>query len=176
MMNLEASILDLSHQLAERLAQQTRELLAEAQAEISRLQLALQEQTSRREQAEEELQSLQRQLAAMACSLEGERQARQQAQEELGAVHDAILSQLEQAEAEHGRQLELEAERERQWHQQLERQRQAWLEEKGQRELLEQRIHRFRMAAGELLALDLAPAAAVPLESRLEALPLVCSN
>ena len=175
-MNLEASILDLSRQLADQLADQTRQLLAEAQAEIQQLQAALQEQTRLRQQAEESVQGLQQQNADLNHSLERERRGRCAAEQQLQAIETAILAQLEVAEAEQEREAAIEAERERQWGEQLEAQRAAWLQERAQRELLEQRIVRFRSAASELLALELGTAPVAPLPQRIEGLSLACSS
>lgn len=150
----------LTRQFAAEMAQRTQAVLSRAEAEIHRLQEALQLESQLRQQAEQQLRQRTEQLQSLEEALQGERQARAQAEGEVAAIHAAIAAQLECCEQDQASQEAAEAERLRQ----LEVLRQELSRERQRRQLLEGRIETLRLAVADLFNLD----AALPLPAGLE--------
>jgi len=174
--DLESAIIELSQRLAAELAQRTRALLDEANAEISHLHEALALASQRRELADAQLAELRGSRDTLSLELQQERHARQQAEQELDLIAAAIDAQLAVAEQQTSQEAAArqaaEAERERRWHDQLASVRVELTQERLIREQLQKRIEALRVAAADLFGSDLAAAAAPPPETLNR--PLAC--
>lgn len=175
--DFESAIAELSQRLAAELAQRTRALLDEANAEISHLREALALESQRRELAEAQLAEVRGSRDALRLELQQERHARQQADQELDLIAAAIDAQLAVAEQQTSQEAAArqaaEAERERRWHDQLASVRVELTQERLIREQLQKRIEALRVAAADLFGSDLPVAAAAPLPETLSH-PLAC--